>query len=178
MTRFNRRTTAKRVTIPCLSPTHTRAKIVKFLVDTDAAAAAAASGDEGRDGGVDVECYTPLMVLQCSPDLVTEGYREHIDHEPQMLIESHEEGRFFFHDNDSIMNNGNDDKNPKTTTTATNKIELDKWYPVGTTIGYIFEEDDGGDDDYIDGDGDGDGDDGKDTTIIENDEWLWQAYSY
>jgi len=169
MTRFNRRTTAKRVTIPCLSPTHTRAKIVKFLVDTDAAAAAAASGDEGRDGGVDVECYTPLMVLQCSPDLVTEGYREHIDHEPQMLIESHEEGRFFFHNDDN-------DNNPKAlkTTTATTKIELDKWYPVGTTIGYIIEEDDDDDDDDIDGDGD----EGKDNNNIEDDEWLWQAYSH
>ena len=115
------------------------------------------------------------MVLQCSPDLLTEGYREHIDHEPQMVIESHEEGRFFL--NGIIMNNDKDNNNyPKTSQTApaitTPKIELDKWYPVGTTIGYIIEDD---------SDGDVDNEEGKDNTSntdSENDEWLWQAYSY
>ena len=111
------------------------------------------------------------MVLQCSPDLVTEGYREHIDHEPQMLIESHEEGRFFLNGGNGDDLDDNDKNNPTTSTNeATMKIELDKWYPVGTTIGYIIDED-------------GDFDEGQDTTSTsttndEDDEWLWQAYSY
>ena len=117
------------------------------------------------------------MVLQCSPDLVTEGYREHIDHEPQMVIESHEEGRFFLNGM-IMMNNDKDNNYPKTSQTAptitTPKIELDKWYPVGTTIGYIIEDDSDDDDD----DDDAEGKDYTTNPDIENDEWLWQAYSY
>jgi hypothetical protein len=151
-----------RVTIPRLSPTHTRAKIVEFLVNVDGhvgswsststsssesssattTTTTATTTTPSTTNGVQVECYTPVFVLKCSPDLVTEGYRQYDDHEPCMLIESHEEGTFQIHNNHHT------------------NIQLDKWYPVGTEIGVI--------------------DDGEenDDTDKDNDEWLWQAYSH
>ena len=102
------------ITIPQLSPTHTRAKIVQWCLDTSAQPL------------LSVESYDPLFVLQCSPDLVTEGYRKHKDHEPHMIVETHDEGRL------SLLEN----------------IELNKWYDVGTEIGQI---DDGDDDEWDNG---------------------------
>lgn len=77
-----------RVTIPQLSPTHSRAKIVEFLVGTDGGAA----------GRYLVESYDPVCVLQCSSDLVTPGYRLHDNHEPIMLVDSQEDGILQIHD--------------------------------------------------------------------------------
>lgn len=101
-----------RVTIPQLSPTHTRAKIVQWC------------------GTVDknwVESYNPLFILQCSPDLITEGYRQSPDHEPLMIVETHDEGQL----------------------TLDETIQLNQWYDVGTTVGEI----DDGDSDDDDNDG-------------------------
>jgi hypothetical protein len=72
-----------------------------------------------------VESYDPVFILQCSSDLVTEGYRVHQDHEPLMIVEAHDEGKL-------SLKAG---------------IELDKWYDVGTEIGEIDDGDDDIDDD-------------------------------
>lgn len=107
------------ITVPQLSPTHTRAKIVQWCVDTSPSTSSPLS----------VESYDPLFVLQCSPDLVTEGYRKHKDHEPLMIVETHDEGRLTLLDN----------------------IEMNQWYDVGTPIGEINDEDD--DDDEFENNG-------------------------
>ncbi len=65
-----------RVTIPQLSPSHTQARIVQWL----------------RADGDAVECYDPIFILECSPDLITPGYRIAEDHKPLMIVETHEEG--------------------------------------------------------------------------------------
>ncbi|GAX29227.1 hypothetical protein FisN_28Lu082 [Fistulifera solaris] len=65
-----------RVTIPQLSPSHTQARIVQWL----------------RANGDTVECYDPIFILECSPDVVTPGYRTTEDHKPLMIVETHEEG--------------------------------------------------------------------------------------
>ena len=65
-----------RVTIPQLSPSHTQARIVQWL----------------RTDGETVECYDPIFILECSPDLITPGYRIEEDHKPLMIVETHEEG--------------------------------------------------------------------------------------
>ena len=141
-----------RVTIPKLSPTHTRAKIIRFcptgLPPPDPSPTAKAPS-------VYLECTDALFVLECSPDLVTEGFREETedgrDANPLMIVESHDEGDFRFLHGES---SGDSEGTPPIT------IRLDEWYDVGQTIGLI---DDGDDDD----------DDDDDT-----EEWLWQAYSH
>ena len=105
------------IKIPQLSPTHTRAKIVRWCIDPTSSA-----------GESSIECYDPLFVLKCSPDLVSEGYRKFQDHEPFMIVEAHDEG----------------------VVTVRKGIELDTWYDVGTTIGDIDDGEDGGDDDVSD----------------------------
>lgn len=115
------------IRIPMLSPTHTRAKIVRWCLETPNGSA--------LPQPTEVESYDPLFVLQCSPDLVTEGYRQHETHEPKMIVEVHDEGRLTIHEG----------------------IQMNQWYPVGTEIGEINDEDE---------------DSGEDG------EWLWQAYSY
>jgi hypothetical protein len=102
------------VVIPQLSPTHTRAKIVKWCLDPSSPS-------------ISVQSYDTLFVLQCSPDLVTEAYREAIDHEPLMIVEIHDEG---------IL-------------TVKSGIEMNTWYECGEPIGEIF---DGDDDPAYDGD--------------------------
>lgn len=96
------------ITIPRLSPTHTRAKIVRWCI-------------EGDLNGREVESYDPLFVVVCSPDVVSEGYREHVDHEPLMIVEAHDEGVLKMKEN----------------------ISLDVWYHIGHVLGEI---DDGADD--------------------------------
>ena len=71
------------IRIPMLSPTHTRAKIVRWCLETPDGSA--------LPQPTEVESYDPLFVLQCSPDLVTEGYRQHETHEPKMIVEVHDE---------------------------------------------------------------------------------------
>jgi hypothetical protein len=74
-----------------------------------------------------VESYDPTFVLQCSPDLVTDAYRESVDHEPMMIVEVHDEGVLKLMDG----------------------IEMNKWYDCGEAIGEIY---DGDDDPAHDGD--------------------------
>lgn len=93
-----------RITIPQLSPTHTRARINKWCVERPI-------NNESKS----VECYDPLFVLECSPDLVTPGYRVHENHQPMMIVEAHDEGVLQIRED----------------------IEIGKWYPVGEDIGVI-----------------------------------------
>lgn len=95
------------MTIPQLSPTHTKAKILKFCIPHPHEATY-------------LECYDPIFVLRCSPDLVTQGYRQHDDHCPLMIVEAHDEGIF----------------------KISSDIALDQWYDVGHVIGEIDDEDD------------------------------------
>ncbi|KAL3940959.1 MAG: hypothetical protein SGARI_000775 [Bacillariaceae sp.] len=110
--------TRARVTIPQLSPTHSKAKIMRFCVDDNNVL----KSSSHESGGPYLECYDPLFVLECSPDLVTEGYRKHKDHCPHMIVESHEVGTFRLQPD----------------------IKLNTWYNVGHVLGDI---DDGDDDD-------------------------------
>jgi len=115
-----------RVTIPQLSPTHTRAKITKFcLPHLQLAVANNTKEGRGKDDKSHyyLECYDPLFVVTCTPDLVTSGYRFYEDHCPQMIVESHEEGVFCLNED----------------------VVLDQWYDVGHTIGTIDDGDDDGD---------------------------------
>lgn len=70
-------------------------------------------------------------------------------HEPRMLLESLEEGMVRWKKMDILSTNNNYDDNE----------EGSQWYPVGTVIGEIIEDENGHDDD-----------DG------EVEEWTWQAY--
>lgn len=99
---------SKRMTIPRLSPTHTKAKITKFL---------AKKGDT-------VEPYDTVFIVSCSPDFITEGFRDTPDQEVSMIIENQEDG----------------------TITELDESVLGKWLDVDTPIGII---DDG---DEVDGD--------------------------
>lgn len=101
------------VTIPKLSPTHTRAKILQWCQDVSVS-----SNSQNN-----LESYDPLLILQCSPDMITEGYRESPNHEPIMIVETHDEG---------IL-------------TVKEGIETNQWYNVGTIIGTIDDGDDAND---------------------------------
>lgn len=101
------------ITMPQLSPTHTKAKIVQWSVDI-----------HQTNPPIQINCYNPLFILQCSPDLITPGFRKYDDHEPLMIVEAHDEGIL------SI--------NPS--------IKMNEWYDVGTVLGTI----DDGDDDPAD----------------------------
>ena len=92
-----------------LSPTHTKVRILRYEVKT---------------GDAVVE-YDPVMVVECSPDLVTEGFRERPDEKQRMIVETQEEGNI-------IWNNSN--------------VDTTEWISVGTEIGIIDDGDD------IDGD--------------------------
>ena len=107
-----------RVTIPRLSPTHTQARIVRFC-------------PKGLvEGGkiVPLECTDALFIVECSPDIVTEAFREQnadgSDVLPMMIVESHDEGDL----------------------SLAPKIRLGEWYNVGETLGWIDDGDDDGDD--------------------------------
>ncbi|OEU05692.1 hypothetical protein FRACYDRAFT_273649 [Fragilariopsis cylindrus CCMP1102] len=181
------------VTIPKLSPTHTRAKIIKICLPhhttttTTVVATTVktttvpeiedvAVAEVPEDVVVPVECYDPLFILQCSPDLVTEGYREQTtikgvseDVCPFMIVESHEEGNLrlleiIAHTDDNDDDGVDDDVDVDNS--DNNKLQLNKWYNVGHILGVI---DDGDDDDE---------DDDNDNNNNDNNEWLWQAYSY
>jgi hypothetical protein len=161
------------VTIPKLSPTHTRAKIIKFClpvvnVTTTTPVEEEEEEEEEEGGGVAVECYDPLFVLECSPDLVTEGYREQTitcdggkeDICPLMIVESHEEGILRLLEIE-ISHDDNDDDNSNNKNNNNSKLKLNEWYDVGHILGVID-----------------DGDDDDDDDDENNDEWLWQAYSH
>lgn len=99
---------SKRIVIPRLSPTLTKARIIRFEVS---------KGDQ-------VSAYDPILVVECSPDLVTPAYRDSPDQTVQMVVDTQDDGE------------------------ATDlRTDLEgQWLDVDTTIGTI---DDG---DPVDGD--------------------------
>ena len=116
-----------KVTIPRLSPTHTKARIVRFC-------------PLGLlDGGTKqyLECTDALFVLECSPDVVTEAFRDETDDGkdacPLMIVESHDEGDFVLEEK------------------ATEAIKMGEWFEVGETIGTIDdgENDDDNDEEWL-----------------------------
>lgn len=153
------------VTIPKLSPTHTKAKILQYAFPTTRSPTAFAAFTRA------VECYDPLFVLECTPDVVAEGYREHDgtgqEVHPIMIVESHEVGTFRFnssnwHSQQQHPTNSNTNATtPNATAVNVDDLQLNTWYDVGTVIGSI-DDDDNNDDDAAD----------------EEEEWLWQAYSH
>jgi hypothetical protein len=152
------------VTIPQLSPTHTKARIVKFCIplhqephpqessNTDKnlkkeVVELVSSSSSSSTSSTYLECYDPLFIVQCSPDLVTPGYRLYDDHCPFMIVEAHDEGFFKMVDK--------------------NKVVIGEWYNVGHVVGVIDDQDEDDDDGSINGDG---------SSIMS--EWLWQAYAH
>mmetsp|Transcript_8472 Transcript_8472/g.12711 ORF Transcript_8472/g.12711 Transcript_8472/m.12711 type:complete len:120 (+) Transcript_8472:139-498(+) len=100
---------SKRITIPRLSPTHTKSRVVQFLAKPKES----------------VESYSPLMILECSPDLIADpADREYPEQKLHMFIETCDEG---------ILQDLNDHGG--------------KWLDVGTSLGIIVD-----DDEEIDGD--------------------------
>ena len=101
---------SKRVTIPRLSPSHTSARIVRFLAKN----------------GQEVESYDPIMILECSSNLVKDpADRDFPDQKLLMFVETCEEGTL----KDLDDHEG-------------------KWLDVGTPIGTI-DDGDGPDGDWI-----------------------------
>eukprot|EP00553_Chaetoceros_curvisetus_P011801 CAMPEP_0204640054 /NCGR_PEP_ID=MMETSP0717-20131115/45385_1 /ASSEMBLY_ACC=CAM_ASM_000666 /TAXON_ID=230516 /ORGANISM="Chaetoceros curvisetus" /LENGTH=133 /DNA_ID=CAMNT_0051660349 /DNA_START=297 /DNA_END=698 /DNA_ORIENTATION=+ len=95
---------SKRITIPRLSPTHTKARVVRFIVPN----------------GTKTSPYDPILILECSPDLIADpADRKSDDHRPMMLLETQEEG---------ILQDLNDHNG--------------EWLEVGTVLGSILEDDD------------------------------------
>jgi pyruvate/2-oxoglutarate dehydrogenase complex dihydrolipoamide acyltransferase (E2) component len=102
---------SKRITIPQLSPTHTSARIIRFLTKPQS----------------NVETYDPVMILECSSDLIADkADRKYDDEKLFMFIETCDEG---------VITNLNDHGG--------------QWLDVGTDIGIIQEEEE--DDEEDDG---------------------------
>lgn len=99
---------SRRMTLPQLSPTHSQGRILKIEVSN----------------GTDVVAYDPIFIVECSPDLVTEAYRDSPNARPIMMIDTQEEG---------VVKDLKD-------------FYINQWIPVGTELGII---DDG---DPLDGD--------------------------
>jgi len=151
------------VTIPRLSPTLTKAKIVRFcppgVLDNNGAAAAVAA--ESATAKVYVDITDTLFILECSADVVAEESREQTkegnDVNPLMIVESHDEGDFRL--SGASSNDDDDDKAAGNGKISINtNIKLNEWYDVGHVIGEI--------------------DDGDDDDGIPDEEWLWQAYPW
>ena len=94
---------SKVFTIPQLSPTHSRSRIVQWLAT------------EGQY----VQPYDLVLKVECSSDMVTEAYRDTLEEQKIMVIDTQEEG---------ILRNL--------------VPPSQDWLPVGTKIGVIEEEDD------------------------------------
>jgi len=67
---------SKRIIMPQLSPTHTAARIVRFEVANEQ----------------QVSDYDPVMIVECSPDLVTEAFRDSPDEKVKMMVDTQDEG--------------------------------------------------------------------------------------
>jgi hypothetical protein len=67
---------SKRIVMPRLSPTHTAARIIRFEVLN----------------GQNLISYDPVMILECSPDLVTETLRDTPDQTTKMMVDTQDEG--------------------------------------------------------------------------------------
>lgn len=94
---------SKRLVVPQLSPTHTACRLVTLEVSNLQK----------------VEAYDPIMVVECSSDLVTEAYRETPTETLRMMIDTQDEG---------VVKFTNEDFKNK------------QWCPVGTPVGIIEEE--------------------------------------
>ena len=103
------RSLSKRITIPKLSPTHSKVQIQQILIPHNNY----------------INEYEPIMIVKCSPDVVTKGFRESENHMPIMIIDSQEEGIVEW---------------------KSEKITENVWLDAGTVIGKI---DDG---EEVDGD--------------------------
>ena len=67
---------SKRIVMPQLSPTHTAARIIRFEVANEQ----------------EVSAYDALMIVECSPDLVTEAFRDTQDQKTKMMVDTQDEG--------------------------------------------------------------------------------------
>lgn len=67
---------SKRIVMPMLSPTHTAARIIRFEVANEE----------------HVSDYDPVLTVECSPDLVTEAFRDSPDEKIKMMIDTQDEG--------------------------------------------------------------------------------------
>lgn len=103
-----------KIVIPQLSPTLSKARIYKWLKDPSSIVAKTSY----------IECYEPLFVLQCSPDLLSSGYQKHQNHKPLMLIEAHDEGMLQI--SEEVLQSS----------------ASGKWFPVGHFLGTIDDDDD------------------------------------
>jgi len=102
------------VTIPKLSPTHTRCKIKQWTVPTN----------------TDVTCYDPVIILKCTPDVISNGYRKYETHEPLMIVEAHDEGKLIiYEDFANAAGTGAEE-------------DSSAWLDVGQVIGEIHDDDD------------------------------------
>eukprot|EP00980_Cylindrotheca_fusiformis_P026636 scaffold16721_cov84-Cylindrotheca_fusiformis.AAC.1 len=106
-----------RVVIPQLSPTFTKARVYKWLKDP-------------KLENQSIESCEPLFVLECSPDLLSTGYRKDENDRPLMLIEAQEDGVLNIHE-DVLQ-------------------DKEKWYPVGHVLGEINDDEDDDDLEVVD----------------------------
>jgi len=145
-------TLSKRITIPRLYPTHTTSRIVQILVPPNNNTTTAASGitdTTANDNDTVVAAYDPVMILECSPDLIADpADRISPNHKPLMLIETCDEGHVVW-DRERLRllseENGNGSRDDDNGGDG-------EWLNVGTVVGVVDDGDD------VDGD------------------WLWEAY--
>ena len=107
---------SKRLTIPQLSPTHTQARILQYLVPT----------------GSEVTACDMVLVVECSSDFVTEAHRQTPDERVQMILETHDDG---------VIQWDKNDKKSKTNVDDHDHTSENDWLPVGTKVGTIDDGD-------------------------------------
>lgn len=93
------RSLSRRMTLPQLSPTHSQGRIIKIEVQN----------------GSSVSAYDPVLIVECSPDIITEAHRDSPNHKVIMMIDTQEEG--VIRDLKSFY--------------------IDQWIPIGTELGII-----------------------------------------
>lgn len=93
------RSLSRRMTLPQLSPTHSQGRIIRLEV---------------QDGS-NVAAYDPILIVECSADMITEAYREHPNDKLIMMIDTQEEG--VIRDLKSFY--------------------INQWIPIGTELGVI-----------------------------------------
>lgn len=107
---------SKRITIPQLSPTHTRGRLVRWIARV----------------GQQVQAYDEVFLLQCSSDFVTEAHRETPNETKLMVVDTQDEGML------------RDLRPPAVTSLTGGETNLEEdpdWLPVGTEIGIIDDGD-------------------------------------
>ena len=116
MFRCTRFLQSKRLTIPQLSPTHTQARILQYLVPS----------------GSEVTACDTVLVVECSSDFITEAHRQTPDERVQMILETHDDG---------VIRWENDKKSKAHVDDHDLTSENDFWLPVGTIVGTIDDGD-------------------------------------